>query len=517
MNLRFDQPEFLLLAIIGIPIALLGWRWLVALDTLRKTVVTSMRVLLIAALSIMLAGPHTVRQHDDLTVIGILDISGSVARFASLPEIPDLGKRSNLDYLRHWFREATQTKTPNDRFGLIVFDGKATVISVPTKGDYLDDDLDLRVLEGTNLAEALELALAMLPADTSKRLVLVSDGNETIGSAIEAAQQAAAGSRQDSSLAPQQNRVGIPIDVVPIDFKISSDVQVKRIEAPPIAQSGQTVTLRIVLGAVRTVEGLLSLEHEGVAVDLNGSEVGTARKMIAKKGDSVHMIEVTLGKTPINRFVAVFEPLNPTDDALPENNRAEAFTSTPSKGSILILDSQANRIPNILSQTLERANLTTSVRIPSAIGNDLLSLQRYDLIILDNVSASEMSTYQHELLTRYVNDLGGGMVMVGGDRSFGAGGWNGTVLEDVLPLELDPPREARLPEAALVLVMDKSGSMNQQVAGTRSTQQHVANEAAALAIESLRSESMVGVVTFDFFAHAQATKYFARQEVKKHS
>jgi len=448
VNLRFDQPEFLLLAAISVPVALLGWRWLSALDAFRKIVITLMRVLLIAAMAIMLAGPHTVREHDDLTVIGLLDISGSVARFANLPEIPELGKRSNLDYLRHWFRKATQTKTPNDRFGLIVFDGKATVISVPTKGDYLDDDLDIRVLEGTNLAEALDLALAMLPADTSKRLVLVSDGNETIGSALEAAQQAAAGSLSGSSSSQQQRRIGIPIDVVPIDFHVSSDVQVVRIEAPPIAQSGQTVTLRIVLSATKTIKGLLSLEHEGIAVDLNGTEPGTARQMVAPKGDSIHLIEITLGETPINRFVAVFEPLDPTQDALPDNNQAEAFTSTPSKGSILILDSQANRIPNVLSRTLKRANLLASVALPSAMGNDLLSLQRYDLIILDNVSASDLSTPQHELLSR---DLGGGLVMVGGERSFGAGGWNGTVLEEVLPLELDPPREARLPEAALVL------------------------------------------------------------------
>jgi len=501
VNLSFDQPEFLLLAAIGIPVAILGWFWLSGFDSFRKTIVTLMRAILIASIAIMLAGPHTVRQHDDLTVIGLLDISGSVARFADLPDIPELGKRSNLDYLRHWFRKATQTKTPNDRFGLIVFDGKATVISVPTKGDYLDDDLDIRVLDGTNLAEALDLALAMLPADTSKRLVLVSDGNETIGSALEAAQQAAAGSLQGIDPAQQQLRVGIPIDVVPIDFHVSSDVQVKRVEAPPVAQSGQTVTLRIVISATKTIQGRLSLKHEGIEVDLNGAKPGAARLMVAEKGESIHLIEVTLGETPINRFVAMFEPLDPTDDALPDNNQAEAFTSTPSKGSILILDSQANRIPNILSQTLKRANLLSSVALPSALGNDLLSLQRYDLIILDNVSASDLSTHQHELLSRYVNDLGGGLVMVGGERSFGAGGWNGTVLEDVLPLELDPPREARLPEAALVLILDKSGSMNQPVAGTRSSQQHVANEAAALAIESLRSESMVGVVTFDFSAH----------------
>jgi uncharacterized protein YegL len=71
----------------------------------------------------------------------------------------------------------------------------------------------------------------------------------------------------------------------------------------------------------------------------------------------------------------------------------------------------------------------------------------------------------------------------------------------MLPLELDPSKELRLPTAALVLVLDKSGSMNQPVAGARASQQDVANEGAALAIESLRSDSYVGVVTFDMFAH----------------
>lgn len=180
MNLRFDQPELLLLSLLGIPLAVLGWRWLSELDPMRRSVVTLLRVGLLTTLAVILAGPRTIQEHDDLTVIGLLDISGSIARFAQLPEIPELGRRSNLEYLRRWFRAATQNKAPDDRFGLIVFDGKATVISVPTKGDYIDDDLDVRTMEGTNLAESITLALAMFPAQTAKRLVLISDGNETI-------------------------------------------------------------------------------------------------------------------------------------------------------------------------------------------------------------------------------------------------------------------------------------------------------------------------------------------------
>ena len=97
MNVRFDQPELLLLGLLGIPLAVLGWRWLSGMDPLRRGVVTLLRVVLIVALSVMLAGPRTIQEHDDLTVIGLLDVSGSIARFAQLPEIPELGRRSNLE------------------------------------------------------------------------------------------------------------------------------------------------------------------------------------------------------------------------------------------------------------------------------------------------------------------------------------------------------------------------------------------------------------------------------------
>lgn len=500
MNLRFDQPEFLLLGLLGIPLAVLGWRWLSGLDPLRRGVVTSLRVGLFVALTVMLAGPRTIQEHDDLTVIGLLDVSGSIARFAQLPEIPELGRRSNLEYLRRWFRAATNTKAPDDRFGLIVFDGKATVISVPTKGDYIDDDLDVRIMDGTNLADSITLALAMFPAQTAKRLVVVSDGNETIGDALQAAHQAAAGSllRQGTS---EMSRVSIPIDVAPIDYEVTGDVQVVRVETPPIAQPGQTITVRMLLWATAPTPGRLTLRREGEPIDLNGAEPGVARRIVVPQGQSIQMAQAVLGDTPINRFEAVFEPDDPTTDALAENNFAEAFTATPSRGSVLLLDARTTGSTNVLAETLRRADLPVRVMSPEALGEDLLSLQSYDLIILDNVAATELSTHQHELLSRYVHDLAGGLIMVGGENSFGAGGWNGTALEKVLPLELDPPKEARLPEAALVLVMDKSGSMNQPVAGARASQQRVANEAAALAIESLRSESLIGVVTFDFSAH----------------
>jgi hypothetical protein len=255
-----------------------------------------------------------------------------------------------------------------------------------------------------------------------------------------------------------------------------------------------------VLAATVPTRGRLILRREGRPVDLNGAATGTSRHLDVPAGRSVHLAQVVLDDTPINRFEAIFEPQDPGAEALLDNNRAESFTATPSRGTVLVLDSRPQPQSNLLARALAAAGIPARAEQPQLLGEDLLSYHRYDLIILDNVASWELNPLQQELLSRYVNDLGGGLIMVGGDRSFGAGGWNGTSLEPVLPLELDPPKALKHATAALVLVLDKSGSMNEHVAGTRTTQQRIANEAAAMAIESLRSESLVGVVTFDFIA-----------------
>jgi len=534
LNLRFDHPAFLLIGLLAIPLLVVGWRSLAMTDSLRKFVSLILRAMLLLGLVFILAGPHWLREHNHLTVIGLLDISGSIRRFADLPAISEEAsqtqaddqlapatspalRHSNIEFLRRWFRQATQLKEPDDRFGLVVFDGQAIAISAPTRARYVDDNLDLPMAQGTNIAEAVRLGLAMFPADTAKRLVLVTDGNETAGNVIDAVKQTivSASNRpavrsSDIDVAPGASKVetgtirrfdiSIPIDVLPIAYNVTNDVQVARVESPPTALPGQTVTVRIILEATTPARGTLTLRREGLPVDLNGSQPGTARHISLPAGQSVHLAQVTLGQTPINRFEAVFETDDPAADALPDNDRAEAFTATPSQGSVLVLDSNAGRRENALAQILSAADIPTQVELPAQLPDDLLSLQNFDMVVLDNVSAPELNATQQQMLCKYVNDLGGGLIMVGGENSFGAGGWNGTAVESILPVELDPSKELRLPTAALVLVLDKSGSMNQPVAGARASQQQVANEGAALAIESLRSDSMIGVVTFDMFS-----------------
>jgi len=498
MNLRFDQPEYWWLALLIIPIILLGWRSLPGMDRARQSLAIAFRCLLIIILCCVLSTPHIDRQHDHLSVIGVVDISESIRRFGVVPANEPAGQSSALEYIRQWVEQTVDQKGMQDRFGLVVFDGEASAAMLPTREQDIAVNLSLPEIPGTDIAGGISLAMGMFPPDTARRLVLISDGNETRGSALEAAQHAAGVA---TSSGEKETYFGIPIDIVHVDHNPISDVQVVRVEAPASAKPGQTITVRVVLETTNPTTGDLTLQREGQAIDINGTAPGTSRHIQLPAGQSVHLVQVTLGKLPINRFKAIFEPVDPQADALPDNNDAETFTATPSQGEILIVNRDARLKTGVLAGILRRAELPVRAIVPDEMSHDLLSLQNYDLVVLNDVAAHELSAPQHATLSHYVSDLGGGLIMVGGENSFGAGGWNNTAVADILPVELDPPKEIRLPSAALVLVLDKSGSMNQHVAGARATQQEVANEGVALAIESLRRDSLVGVVSFDYFAH----------------
>lgn len=452
------------------------------------------RSLVLTLVAIVLAGPQWRQEHQQVTVIGLIDISGSVQRFVDLSALQSeqdgsdaaIEARSTLDHVRQWFRTAFAARDSDDRIGLIVFDGRAAAIAAPTRGDYPDDQIDLAFLDGTNIAEAIQLGIAMFPMDTARRLVLVSDGNETLGSAVDAAAEAA----------------GVQIDVLPLAYRIDRDVQVVRIDAPASSRPDQVVTVRMVLRSTIDTRGSLSLLRDGVAVDLTPGEAGSSLNVRVPEGESTFSAQVQLGSEPVQRFAAVFTPADMSMDALVENNRAEAITTTPSRGQVLyIVAEQSDARTPPLQAVLEAAGIPVELRTAARMPRDIISLASFDLVILDNVGAYQLDEQTQEMLARTVEDMGVGLIMVGGESSFGAGGWNGTAVEAVLPVELDLPREMRIAQAALVLVLDKSGSMGQQVAGSRSTQQEIANRGSAAAIESLQPESLVGVVTFDSFSH----------------
>jgi hypothetical protein len=114
------------------------------------------------------------------------------------------------------------------------------------------------------------------------------------------------------------------------------------------------------------------------------------------------------------------------------------------------------------------------------------------VIVLTDVPAEALSTQQIDRLEQYVRDLGGSVILLGGERAFGAGGYAGTGLGRLSPLASQPPG----PAMRWVLLADGSGSMAQQADASHQTRWQVAGEALAKVAGALPGEDAVSAGSF---------------------
>ncbi len=499
MSLTFEQPLWLLLTLAIVPLAWAGMRWFNTMSRARAWSAIIARAVLLTLLAGALAGAATVRTSERLAVVAVFDVSDSVKQFAELGATPDGRRIAPTEAMLDWLNRAGARRGPEDLLGAVVFDGRSIALATPTPGKPGLTTLDYAMAEGTDIARALKFAAAIIPADAAGRIVLASDGNETSGDALAAARETSAARAFSAAGA---GRSALPIDVLPITYRVRNEVMVEAIDAPPRATSQSSVTVRVVLNATDAASGTLELLYEGKPLDINGEQTaGSGRRLQLAPGRSVHLIDVKLGPGVVHRLEAVFVADAEREDRLASNNRAQTFVVSPGKGSVLIVDGVSNADAAgpgaTLGRTLKDAKIDTVTVAPGDVPSDLLSMQAYDLIVLQNVPADALSRDTHTLLADYVRDMGGGLVMVGGPDSFGAGGWKGTAIEPILPVRLDLPEQLITPSAAVVIVLDSSGSMRRSIMGGSRSQQEIANDGAALAIETLDKTDLVGVIEFN--------------------
>ncbi len=500
LPVEFRDPAWLAFVLVSAPLAVLGARWFVAMSRWRRASAIIARVVLFGLIAALLAGASGVRESRRLAVVGVVDLSGSVGRFATFRDAESGAALDASDAVRAYLSRAADGRGPDDLLGLLTFDEGALAIASPSAAGVLDRPLARPGDAGTDIENALRRAAAMIPPDAAGRIVLFSDGVQTQGDAASAAAELATSARSAATDAG-----GIAIDVVPLEYLVGQEVVVEALDAPPRAASESTTTLRVLLRASAPVTGTLSVTREGAVVDIDPDPARTGRRLSLTPGAHVELVEVDLPPGAIHRFEAVFEPESDAagaivGDTVLDNNRARAFTITPGKGSVLVVEGEGvstGEGVSRLAATLREAGLDVQVADPGSLAPDLLSLQAHDLVILQNVPADAVDLRAQETLAAYVRDLGGGLVMVGGPDSFGAGGWKGSPLEPILPVKLDLPEQLVVPEAAIVFVLDNSGSMAGSVLGSSRSQQQIANEAASLAIKSLDARDLVGVVSFN--------------------
>ncbi|MBN1911589.1 MAG: VWA domain-containing protein [Pirellulales bacterium] len=436
----FQSPFYLIVAAVLLP--LLWWwsyRRLGVLGRGRRLTALILRTFVLLLLLLAAAQMLWVQTSDRLTVIYLLDQSKS---------IPESQRKAMIDYVNQSILEHRENE---DRVGVVVF-GKDAAIEVPP----FDDDVQIpSALESlidpdhTNLAGAMKLALASFPEDAAKRIVVVSDGNENLGDSLEQA-RGLVGS-------------GVSIDVVPIYYTARSEVLIERLTMPSDVRKGQPFELRAVLvnttpreaGAAGTIPGKVVFSQL-----VGGRTVFLGEKKVnLPPGKTVVTLRQEIDQPAFYQYTAVFIPDRPADDGMPENNRASGFCYVRGKGRVLLIedDDAKNRgLFDFLVQRLRKQNLEVDVQPTDQLFTGLGELQPYDTVILANVPRERFTEDQIDMLVSNTHEMGAGLVMLGGNNSFGAGGWNNTKLEEAMPIDFQIESAKVVPRGALAMIMHAS-------------------------------------------------------------
>lgn len=468
LPIQFDRPGMLWLAILAIPALVLGWRGLTGMGPTRRTLVCAARTMVILLLVMTAAEPRWARRSEALSVILLIDRSRSISPQLEAAAIEYLKTASSND----------EFKRPIDRLAVIHIGAEAGVNKMPDVGTVIDATTTVINREATNLAEGLRLAMAIAPRDSATRLVMVSDGNENVGSVASAA-----------DIARSNN---IPVDVLRINYDYDNEILFERISAPAQARQGQPVALRMVLQARTETTGRITLTRNGEVVDLDLDSDATSRPVTLRQGLNTVSVTVGLDNPGPQRFHAVFTPDDPDSDEIAANNEQDAVVIVAGQGRVLLVADRTEEIAS-LSQALRDADIGIEETTGPELTGELLELAAYDCIVLVDIPASDFSMSANEALRRYVHDIGGGLIMIGGPDSFGAGGWIDTPVAKALPLSLDPPEKSQMPRGALVCIMHSSEIPQGNYWG---------EQCAIAAINALSRLDYAGVLDYDYSAAA---------------
>jgi len=415
VQIQFGQPYVLLLAVPFVAHAIWMARRLRLLSRTRRLFALALRLVIILALICALARMRVSFESKDLTVLFVVDDSDSV------PE-------TQKEFAKVFIQKAHEEMGPDDRQWIILFGADAAIEQTPlTTPEF---EAPQAVVDGsrTNLADAVQLAVACASGKSQKRVVLLSDGNENAGSVENAARSAAA--------------AGITIDALPLKYENRNDVIVEKAIVEDRVSLDEPFDIRIIATSSEVTRGTLSIHQDGRLIGQYDVDLNPGQK-------NSFVIPTEVRDAGYHRFEA---QLDADNDAIPENNRAFAFTYGEGEPRVLLVDGDRERSLT-LPAALQSEKINVEIADPSGLPHSLRTLQMYDAVVFNNVAAGDVTPEQMKMLEYGVHDLGLGFMMIGGENSFGAGGYNDSPVERILPVEMELKNEKILPQGALVPIV----------------------------------------------------------------
>ena len=461
VGLGLARPFALLLLLLLVPAAVYLSRTSMALMRARRRRWSlALRIIIITLLVLALSGLGVVRAADRLSVVFLVDRSDSISAEA---------RSLQADYVN----TAIETMREGDSAGVVVFGAEALVDRPVTPETSPPDLVSRPVATYSNIEEAIRLGLSILPSDTARRLVLLSDGKENLGSAEWAGRLASAN--------------GVPLDVLPLASESGPEVWMDGLSAPSPVREGERVSLEISVASSTDTTATLTLLMDGLPL--------TTQTVSLVRGANTFVQQLPPATRGFHAYSATVDAPQEADTRR-ENNRYSAFSLVLGKPRLLVVEGMEGESSSLLAALAP--SVGADVVSPEAMPQDMPALAGYDAVLLVNVPASRLTRPGMENLQTAVRDLGKGLVVIGGDESYAAGGYFRTPLEEMLPIDLHMPSKLDIPTVAMVMVIDRSGSMMMAHGGGAGIAKiELAKEAAAQAVAQLSERDYAGVITFD--------------------
>lgn len=454
MSLEFARPLLLLLlpAYIAL-IYLIDRRGGRRSRRIKHRVARVMRCLLTCLCVLALAAPSVVLPGGQQAVWILADASASA--------------RGMQDQMTQSVRTALENKDASVNAGVIAFGGNA-MVEKPLAQDGTYNGVTTAVdAQASDLSSALTLASALLPEDAQGRIVVLSDG-----------------ATEDVRAAAQQLAArGVTVDFQSFSGDVLPDAQISQLNVPSRVYQGQSFTVTVQVTANHDTAGTLVLYQNRTPV--------SSREVTLRRGDNTFTFRDTAADTGVVTYEA---RLISEGDSCAQNDSMGGYVYVQGAPKLLLVEGRQGE-GSEMAAMLSAAAMQYETVLPAQLPYDAEQLRQYDGVVLVNVDYDAADEEQWAALDSAVRVLGRGLTVIGGDSSYALGGYRGSRLEEMLPVTIDVRNKLDLPSLALMLVIDKSGSMSDGMFGT--TRLELAKEAAMRAAEVLTPNDQVGVIAFD--------------------
>ena len=448
--MTFLRPIWLVLAI---PLILSLWMWPLPSRMLRV-----LRFAMIVLLVLSLAGLSILWPRRAGTVVVVSDLSLSV---------PD-GKKESLGVI-DLVEEGMES---GEKLAVVSFGRKVVVEQNPRSTPFTEFTGAIGP-DGSHLTQALEKALTVIPKGAPGRVLVVSDGRWT--------------GRPPESVISQATSRGIAIDFRPVERSQADDLAVARIQTPAsvTAKEAFLVNAWVHSPVKQKVQYRLYRDNkiisQGVRLFSSGQNRLTFRDQADNPGTLSYELKVQGEGT----------------DPVPENNRARILVGIKGRRSVLLVSNSENRA---LEKMLKKGKLDVQQRSPGQCSWTLEALSNYSAVILENIPSQDIGKAGMETLAAWVQESGAGLMMTGGFKSYSLGGYYQSPLDPILPISMELKQKHRKLQLAIVVTLDRSGSMNAPAGGGK-VKMDLANLGTAQVLEMLSPVDEMGVLAVDSRPH----------------